>query len=219
MSETKCQSEPLRLAVFISGGGSTLLNLHQKSFEQLLNVEIPLVIASRQCSGVEKCRAAELNVVVEPAREYSSPQLYSDTLFSHARNAGADLVVLAGFLSRIVIPDDFQNRVMNIHPSLIPAFCGQGMYGQHVHEAVIARGCKVSGCTVHFCDNEYDHGPIILQQTVPVAASDTPDQLAARVQAAECEAYPRAIQLFSEGRLRIASGKVHILDDATNAEP
>ena len=105
---------------------------------------------------------------------------------------------MAGFLQFLLVPDDFQDRVMNIHPALIPAFSGKGFYGHHVHEAVIAAGVKESGCTVHFADNEYDHGPILLQRTVPVLPEDTPATLAERVFAAECEAYPEAIRLFAE---------------------
>ena len=127
-----------------------------------------------------------------------------------SREAGADLVVLAGFLSLVVVPDDHHLRVMNIHPSLVPAFCGQGFYGQHVHEAVIERGVRVSGCTVHFADNEYDHGPIVLQKVVAVQSDDSVDDLAARVFAAECEAYPEAIRLFAAGRLRIADGRLQV---------
>lgn len=97
---------------------------------------------------------------------------------------------------------------MNIHPSLIPAFCGKGFYGHHVHEAVINYGAKVSGCTVHFVDNVYDHGPIILQKTVPVLVDDTPLRLAERVFEQECEAYPEAISLFAEGKLRVEGRRV-----------
>jgi folate-dependent phosphoribosylglycinamide formyltransferase PurN len=104
---------------------------------------------------------------------------------------------------------------MNIHPALIPAFCGQGMHGHKVHAAVIKRGCTVSGCTVHFCDNEYDHGPIILQSCVPVVFDDTPEILAARVFEAECAAYPEAIRLFAAGRLQIAGSRVHTLPEPT----
>jgi folate-dependent phosphoribosylglycinamide formyltransferase PurN len=121
-----------------------------------------------------------------------------------------DLVVLAGFMSLIDVPADFQNRIINVHPALIPAFCGHGMYGHHVHEAVINYGAKVSGATVHFVDSEYDHGPIILQGTVPVLDNDTPDTLAERVQALERELYPQAIQLFAEGRLRVVGRRVKI---------
>jgi phosphoribosylglycinamide formyltransferase-1 len=102
---------------------------------------------------------------------------------------------------------------MNIHPALIPAFCGSGMYGHHVHEAVLARGAKVSGCTVHFADNEYDHGPVILQRCVPVEDDDTADTLAARVFEAECEAYPEAVRLFAAGRLQVEGRRVRILNE------
>jgi folate-dependent phosphoribosylglycinamide formyltransferase PurN len=117
---------------------------------------------------------------------------------------------MAGFLQIITVPDDFRMRVMNIHPALIPAFCGKGFYGHHVHEAVIASGVKVTGCTVHYADNEYDHGPIILQRAVPVSDDDTPDTLAARVFEQECEAYPEAIRLFGEGRLAVEGRRVRV---------
>jgi folate-dependent phosphoribosylglycinamide formyltransferase PurN len=127
-------------------------------------------------------------------------------------DARVDLVCLAGFLSYWIIPDRYVGRVMNIHPALLPAFGGQGMYGHHVHEAVLARGCKVSGCTVHFVNNNYDEGPIILQRSVPAYAEDTADDLAARVFVEECIAYPEAIRLFAEGRLRIDGRAVRIDD-------
>ena len=117
---------------------------------------------------------------------------------------------MGGWLKLVVIPDDFQNRVMNIHPALIPAFCGKGFYGHRVHEAVLEYGAKISGCTVHFVDNQYDHGPIILQRTVDVLTDDTPDTLAARVFAAECEAYPEALRLFAAGRLRVEDRRVRV---------
>lgn len=212
MNVTRNANSPVRLAVLISGGGSTMLNLHKQIVGEELDAEIAMVIASRECSGVDKATSASIVAEVISPKSFQSIQDYSDALFSKFSDEKINLVVLAGFLSKIIIPDQFSNRVMNIHPSLIPAFCGKGMYGHHVHEAVVSRGCKVSGCTVHFCDNEYDHGPIILQQTVQVAADDTADVVAARVQAAECEAYPRAIQLFAEGRLNVIKGKVHIRD-------
>ena len=117
---------------------------------------------------------------------------------------------MAGFLKHILVPADFQLRVINIHPSLIPAFCGPGFYGRHVHEAVLAKGVKISGCTVHFVDNEYDHGPIILQRSVPVAEDDTPTSLAEKIFAQECKAYPEAIQLYAANRLRVVENTVVI---------
>ena len=138
-------------------------------------------------------------MVLSP-KQYSSVATYSAALFDRCRVARVDLVILGGFLSRLEVPADFEGRVLNIHPSLIPAFCGQGMYGHHVHEAVVARGCKVSGCTVHVVDNEYDHGPILVQKVVPVLDNDNPDSLAKRVFEAECEAYPEAIQRYLKSR-------------------
>lgn len=200
---------PIRLGVFISGGGTTLTNFLAKIAAGELAAEVPLVVASRpDCGGIAKAHAAGLECIVVERRQFASVAEFSQAIFDRCRAARVDLVTLAGFLSLIEVPDDFSWRVMNIHPALIPAFCGKGFYGHKVHEAVLARGAKVSGCTVHFADNHYDHGPIIVQRCVPVADADTPETLAARVFAAECEAYPEAVRLFAEGRLEIADGRV-----------
>lgn len=185
---------PVRLAVLISGGGSTLLNLLDKIEHGELNASVECVIASRQCAGVERSIARGHACEVIAARQYATARELSDVIFARCRSAKVDLVILGGFLSRIEVPPDFEGRVLNIHPSLIPSFCGQGMYGHHVHEAVLARGCKITGCTVHVVDNEYDHGPIIVQKAVPVLDGDDADRLARRVFVAECEAYPEAIR-------------------------
>ena len=131
-------------------------------------------------------------------------------MFDQCRSAQVDLVVMAGFLKHVLIPTDFDNRVVNIHPALLPAFGGQGFYGLRVHEAVLASAARVSGCTVHFADNVYDHGPILLQRQVPVLDDDTPEALAARVFAAECEAYPEALRLIARGKVAIEAGKVRV---------
>ena len=202
----------LRVAVLISGGGTTLENFNAAIAAGRLHAEIPLVIASkRDCGGIAKSAKAGIPCEVVVRKDYPTVAEFSDVIFAHCRRVGADVVALAGFLSLVRIPDDFLGRVMNIHPSLIPAFCGHGFHGHRVHEAALARGVKVSGCTVHFADNEYDHGPIIVQQCVPVLSDDTPDRLAARVFTAECEAYPEALELFREGRLRIDGSRVSIL--------
>lgn len=203
-------AKQLRLAVLISGGGTTLVNLQRHIADGRLPAQVMTVVASRSCGGVD--RAAELGIpatIIRP-RDYADTATYSTAVFDRCRAAKVDLVVLGGFLSRLEIPEDFTHRVINIHPALIPAFCGQGMYGHHVHEAVLERGCKISGCTVHYCDNEYDHGPILVQHGVPVLDDDTPDTLARRVFAAECEAYPEAIRLIATDRVRIESGRVRI---------
>lgn len=200
----------IRLAVLISGGGTTLTNLVARINGGTLNAEIPLVIASRpDCGGIQRANDAGIRCEVVTRKEFASVQEFSDRIFSLCREAQIDLVVCGGFLALIRIPKDFLGRIINIHPSLIPAFCGKGFHGHHVHEAVLKRGARVSGCTVHFVDDEYDHGPIIVQKTVPVEDSDTADSLAARVFAAECEALPEAIQLFQSGALLIDGSRVH----------
>jgi phosphoribosylglycinamide formyltransferase-1 len=200
---------PIRLVVLISGGGTTLVNLVETICADELSAEIPLVIASRaNCTGIEKARAAGLPCEVIARKDHASTAAFSNAIFTRCRDVQSDVVICGGFLSLLEIPADFQWRVMNIHPALIPAFCGKGMHGRLVHETVLARGCKVSGCTVHFLDNEYDHGPIIVQRPAPVLDEDTPDTLAARVFEQECLAYPEAIRLFASGRLRVDGQRV-----------
>ena len=210
---TTSLDRPIKLAVLISGGGTTLMNIVSKIREDQLDAEIPIVVCGQDdCAGIEKARTEGLRCEVVARRQFRSVDEFSRAIFEVCRQADVDLVALAGFLSLIHIPEDFQYRVMNIHPSLIPAFCGQGFYGHKVHEAALERGVKVSGCTVHFADNEYDHGPIIVQKSVPVLEADTPDCLAQRVFSAECEAYPEAIRLFAAGRLQIEHGRLIIRD-------
>jgi phosphoribosylglycinamide formyltransferase-1 len=200
------------VAVFISGGGTTLRNLLEKIAAGRVAAEVRLVVSStRSARGLQYAAEASIPTLVVPARDYTTPEAYRDAMFQPCRDAGVRLVVMGGFLKHVLIPDDFENRVMNIHPALIPAFCGQGYYGHRVHEAVLEYGAKVSGCTVHFADNHYDHGPIVMQRTVPVLDDDTPDTLASRVFEQECEAYPDAIQLFAAGRLRIQGRRVTIV--------
>ena len=119
-------------------------------------------------------------------------------------------MILAGFLALVKIPPDYKGRVINIHPSLIPSFCGKGFYGSKVHKAVLAMGAKVSGCTIHFADDAYDNGPIIAQRPVPVLEDDTVDTLAARVFKEECKALPEAITLYAEGRLKLEGRRVRV---------
>lgn len=204
-------NRPIRLAVLISGGGTTLVNLATRIREKRLDAEIRLVIASRaDCSGVQRAKDLGLPCDVVARKSFSSVPEFSSAIFSRCRSVETDLVICGGFLSMIALPPDFTGKVINIHPALIPAFCGKGFHGHRVHEAVLARGAKVSGCTVHFVDDEYDHGPIILQKTVPVLDSDGPDELAARVFAAECEALPEAISMFASGQLEIDGARVRL---------
>jgi formyltetrahydrofolate-dependent phosphoribosylglycinamide formyltransferase len=201
----------IRLAVLLSGSGTTLQNLLDRIADGRLDARVVLVISNRaDAYGLVRAEQAGVPSVVVDRNDHSTREAFSQAVFDYCRKTKADLVCLAGFLQLLQIPDDFIGRVMNIHPALIPAFCGKGFYGHRVHEAVLAYGVKVSGCTVHFADNVYDHGPIILQRPVPVLDDDTPDTLAARVFQEECQAYPQAIELFAAGRLHIEGRVVHI---------
>jgi len=200
---------PLRLAVLISGGGTTLKNLIAQIGAASLDARIELVVSSNPAAGgLGFAQAAGIPTALIERKNFASVGDYSQAVFDACRGATPDVLVMAGFLKFVVIPADFEWRVVNIHPALIPAFCGKGFYGRRVHEAVLEYGAKLSGCTVHFVDNQYDHGPIILQRVVPVLDDDTPDLLAARVFDAECEAYPEALRWIASGRLRAAGRRV-----------
>lgn len=204
-------SEQKSIAVLISGGGTTLKNLISKIEDGMLDAAIGVVISSNPNAGGLQfgVEAGIRNKCVERS-DYDSDTDFSEAIFSICREVNVDYVVMGGFLKRVVIPDDFTNKVVNIHPSLIPAFCGKGFYGHHVHEAVLQYGARVTGCTIHFVDDEYDHGPIILQRTVLVKDGDTADSLAARVFEAECEAYPTALNLLINDRVSICGRTVQI---------
>jgi phosphoribosylglycinamide formyltransferase 1 len=202
---------PIRLAVLLSGGGTTLQNLLDRIADGRLRAQVVLVVSNRSDAfGLERAGRAGIPTAVVSRRECASADEFGRLIFERCRAAEVELVCLAGFLQFLPIPEDFAGRVLNIHPALIPAFCGKGYYGHRVHEAALAAGVKVAGCTVHFADYEYDHGPIILQRAVPVLDDDTADTLAARVFAEECEAYPEAIRLFAEGRLQVEGRRVRI---------
>jgi phosphoribosylglycinamide formyltransferase-1 len=201
----------IRLGVLISGGGTTLMNLLECIKQGRLNAEVAVVISSRSTvAGVERARAAGMNVKIIRTKDHPDIGGFSKVIEQELTAAGVELVVQGGWLCLWKIPARFENRVMNIHPALLPSFGGRGMWGHHVHEAVLKQGCKVSGCTVHFCTNEYDNGPIIVQRCCPVREDDTPDTLAARVFEQECIAYPEAVRLYAEGRLTVEDGRVKI---------
>ncbi|WP_435007557.1 phosphoribosylglycinamide formyltransferase [Tundrisphaera lichenicola] len=201
---------PVRLAVCVSGGGTTLQNLIDRIADDRLSASIVQVIASKPGIGaIGRAERAGIPVSVEVRGKRPLPD-FSAAMFDPIRRRGADLVILGGFLSLVEIPADYEGRVINIHPSLIPAFCGKGFHGRVVHQAAIDSGVKVSGCTVHFADATFDTGPIISQTPVPVLADDTAETLAARVFEAECEALPEAIRLFAEGKLTVAGRRVII---------
>lgn len=190
---------PVRLAILISGNGRTLQNFIDLIEKGDLPARIQVVISSRAGAfGVERARKHGLSVEVVPRRTYPSPEAFSNAITGVLDRYGIDLVLMAGFLCLYRIPPRYANRVMNIHPALLPAFGGPGMYGHRVHEAVLAAGVKESGCTVHLADNLYDHGPILLKRTVPVLPQDTPQSLAERVFREECVAYPEAVRQYAD---------------------
>jgi len=206
---------PLKLAVLISGSGRTLKNFIDLAAEGELPIDIRLVISSTtKAGGLLHAERASIPILVVNRGDFpqgtGGDKPYGDAIFAACRTASVDFVAMAGFLKLAPVPDDFTGRVVNIHPALVPSFCGSGMYGHHVHEAVLKAGVKVTGCTVHFVDNQYDHGPIIWQQPVPVFADDTPDTLAARVFEAEKEAYPHVLKLLAAGRVELDGGRVTI---------
>ena len=205
-------AEAVKLAVLLSGGGTTLENIFAKIDEGLLDARVTVVIATRpDAHGLQRARNHGVEAVVLERKKFPNADAFSDALNAKLDEYEPDLVCLAGFMVMWKMSDNYLGRVMNIHPALIPSFCGKGYYGHFVHEAVLEYGAKVSGCTVHFADRRYDHGPVIVQKTVPALDDDTPETLAGRVFEKECEAYPEAIQLFAEGRLRIEGRRVRIL--------
>ncbi len=198
---------PLRLAILISGGGRTMVNIADLTRRGELDARIEVVISSRpDAAGVQRACDLGLPVHVITRREYPSVEAYSDAVWHRIREYPVDLVVMAGWLSLLLIPADFDHRVLNIHPALLPKYGGKGMYGHHVHEAVLAAHESESGCTVHFVTNEYDAGPIFHQRRCPVLPTDTPDTLAARVFEQECLAYPEALRLLAARRSPQARG-------------
>lgn len=201
-----------RLGILLSGGGRTLQNIHDHIASDELPASIVCVISSKpDAYGVERARKIGL-VTHVVSRKLTPDPLFHDSIAHHLSEAHVDLVCMAGFNTLWRIPSEYEGRVINIHPALLPDFGGKDHYGMRVHRAVIAAGRRISGCTVHVCDNEYDHGPIVLQRKVPVVPDDTPEMLADRVFEQECMAYPEAIRMFAEGRVTVGDGGVTISD-------
>lgn len=202
---------PLKLAVLISGSGRTLKHFIDLAAEGDLPVDIRLVISSSaKAGGLQHAARAHIQTKVIAREMYVDDEAFGRAIFDACRAAGVDYVAMAGFLKLAPVPDDFMGRVLNIHPALIPAFCGPGMYGHRVHQAVLDKGAKVTGCTVHFVDNQYDHGPVIWQQPTPVFDDDTPDSLADRVFEIEKEAYPHVLRLLAAGKIKLDGRRVRI---------
>jgi len=201
---------PIRLAVCVSGEGTTLQNLIERIRSRRLRAEVVQVVASRPRIGAI-ARAEEAGIPLALANHHARTRAeFSASVFAPIRDSKSDLVILGGFLSLLTIPPKHKGRVINVHPSLVPSFCGKGFFGSKVHEAVLESGVKLSGCTVHFVDETYDNGPIILQRAVPVLDDDTVETLGARVFKEECKALPDAITLYAEGRLKIQGRRVQV---------
>ena len=205
----------LKLAVMVSGGGTNLQAIMDAITDgTITNAEIVKVISnSSKAYALERAAKAGIDSQCITRKMYPQPEQFNEALLAALQESGADLVVLAGCL--VVIPqcvvDAYPNRIINIHPALIPAFCGTGYYGLTVHEKVLERGAKVTGATVHFVDGGTDTGPIILQKAVKVQEGDTPEVLQRRVmEQAEWIIMPQAIDLIANGRIEVKDGRVHI---------
>jgi phosphoribosylglycinamide formyltransferase 1 len=192
----------LRLGILLSGGGRTMVNIAEKIASGDIDAEIVVVISSRgEVAGVERAKELGLEPHIIRRKDYPDIGQFSDKIVSILDEAKVDLVLQCGWLCLWRLPERYDKKVMNIHPALLPLFGGKGMWGHHVHEAVLAEGYKVSGCTVHFVTNEYDAGPIIVQKCCAVLPGDDADSLAARVFEQECLAYPEAIKMYAEGAI------------------
>lgn len=197
------------IAVLISGTGRLLQELIDRSQAGELPVKIALVISSSPSAyGLERAAQAGIPTAVVSTRTEGSEARRDEKICLLLERCGAQAVVLAGYLAYFRYPQQLTNRVLNIHPALLPGFGGKGLWGHHVHEAVLKSGVKVSGCTVHLVDEHYDHGPIVLQRTCPVLDDDTPDTLAARVFQEERLALPQAVRLLVEKRLVVEGRRV-----------
>ena len=205
---------PLALAIFASGGGSNFEAICRAVDEGKLNARVALCLSDRDSAGVLELarRRGIVTTVIRPGPDEEST---AATILAALDNSSADFVALAGYLKRIppAVVAAFENRIINVHPSLLPAFGGKGMYGRRVHEAVLAAGARVSGATIHLVDNNYDTGPIVLQRCVAVDPTDDAQSLAARVLKIEHALYPEALQLFASGRIRVDNRRVLIADE------
>jgi len=213
--------DPFRLAVFASGGGSNFQSMIDAVEDGTLDAEIVLCVSNHEAAGALD-RAADYGIpttIVDP--DPIEAQAFSRRLLEVLDDHDVTFIALAGYLRKIppAVVEAYRHRMLNIHPALLPAFGGKGMYGMNVHRAVVDYGVHWTGATVHVVDEEYDHGPIVLQQPVPVYHDDTPDDVARRVLAVEHAIYPRALRLFSAGRVQVDGRSVRILDAPPDAEP
>ena len=204
----------VRIAVLCSGGGTNLQALIDAQEAGHSDGEIVLVLSNAsKAYALERARRHGIETRFVSKKQAGSDAAFNDAILAELRRVGAELVVLAGYLPIVgaQVVRAYEHRIINIHPALIPAFCGPGMYGHHVHEAVLAYGAKISGATTHFVDEQVDHGGVILQRSVPVLEGDTPETLAARVLTVEHEILPESVRLFCAGKLGVDGRHVHVL--------
>ena len=209
----KQPDHPFKIGFLLSGSGSTLENLLSHIQYRYINATVSVVVSSRDnVYGLKRAKSWNIPHHVVPYKNYKSDlQTYSDKITEILNSHNVDLVVFGGFMSRYLIPNQYLNKVINVHPALIPAFSGHGYYGEKVHKAVIDFGAKVTGCTVHFVDNEYDNGAIIAQSVIDVHDFDTAETIQQRVQQLERQLYPKVINYFVENLIQINDRKVFIL--------
>jgi len=204
----------IRIAVMISGGGTNLQALIDKIHNKNVGGEIVLVVSNKENAyGLTRAKNSGIENMIMNKKQYDSDLEYKEALMKLLKESEVDLIILAGYLAFIPIEiiKKYENKIMNVHPSLIPSFCGKGFYGEKVHEQVIKRGVKISGATVHFVNEEMDGGPIIIQKSIEVDFNDSIKSLQQKVLKVEHEILPQAIQLFIEDRLRVIDNKVKIL--------
>jgi len=204
-----------RIAVLLSGSGTSLENLLARIDAGEVPGRVVVVVASRESAfGLTRARNHGIPAVAVSRKEHRDVGAFNDALHAALAPYDVELVLLLGFLSPFETRGRYDRRTLNVHPALIPAFSGKGYYGHRVHDAVLEAGVKVTGATVHFVDGEYDHGPIVLQEAVPVRDDDTAESLAERVQEAERRLVPEAVRLFAAGRLQIDGRRVRMNDEA-----
>jgi phosphoribosylglycinamide formyltransferase-1 len=205
-----------KLAVFASGVGSNLARIHRAITEgRLAGAELTLVVSNNSASGaLEYARMHQIPALHVSLASYRNDlTFFEQELIREVTSKEIDIIALAGYMKKL--PDDFvklfEHRILNVHPSLLPSFGGSGLYGLRVHEEVLARGCKVSGASVHFVTQEYDAGPIVLQKCCPVKEDDTPELLQRRVRDLEYEIFPKAIELLAQNKIFVENNRAHIL--------
>jgi len=204
----------MTIALFASGGGSNAGAVLAAIADSRIDARAGLLVTDRDGIGaLDRAQAHSVPTAVIPPRNHADEDAFGEALLAALRAHAVDAIVLAGYLRKIPPPvvGAYRHRILNVHPSLLPAFGGTGMYGRRVHEAVLAHGCRVSGATVHLVDEQFDTGPIVLQRCVPVEPGDTPETLAARVLAAEHQILPEAVGLLASGRLRVDGRLVSLL--------